>query len=47
VLVELEVFDHEFLAGLVSSSTVASLKNHLLSISFWVVEGDAEIFVHP
>lgn len=47
MLVELEVFDHEFLASLVSSSAVASLEDHLFSVSAWIVEGDAEIFVNP
>lgn len=47
MLVVLEVFDHEFLTGLVSVLAVASLENHLFTISSWVVESDAEFLVHP
>lgn len=47
VLVVLEVFDHEFLAGLVSVLAVASLEDHLFTVSLRVVEGDTEVLVHP
>lgn len=47
MLAVLEVFDHEFLAGLVSVVAVASLEDHLFTVSFWVVEGDAKFLVDP
>ena len=43
VLVELVVLDEKLL--LVSSVAVG--KDHLLSVSGWVSEGDAQVLVHP